>query len=74
MNSWLKTMWLNSNEAWNRFMKNYVFSPDPPFLVEKKLDKIVDDLPAVTGTGWVRKQDENGIKVYELRIAGENNG
>jgi hypothetical protein len=35
MNSWYKTMWERSNHMWDRFMREYVFSPDPPFEVGK---------------------------------------
>ncbi len=31
MTGWYKAMWERSNAVWDRFMREYVFSEEPPF-------------------------------------------
>lgn len=33
---WYKNMWIIYNSGWDKFMREYVFSPDPPFKITVK--------------------------------------
>ncbi len=40
-------------------------------MIEEILDSIFESLPPVVNAGWVRKQNVDGLKIYELRIPEE---
>jgi hypothetical protein len=42
---WYRYMWNIYNDEWNRFMREYVFSPDPPFKLNVRPARILDVKP-----------------------------
>ena len=42
MQTWYRAMWEKTNDVWTKFMREYVFSPDPPFTVVNKSTVLVD--------------------------------
>lgn len=38
---WYEAEWRRYNDSWERFMREYVFSPDPPFKNERQPTRIL---------------------------------
>lgn len=36
--------------------------------IERDLDELVNQIPPTINAGWERKQDQDGLRVYEIRL------